>query len=61
MTTPAAIAANEREPVTVAECDAALRLLRVARREGSVEARELAQLAIDDVLDRRLELTREGR
>lgn len=44
---------------TVADCDAALRLLRRLRREGAVEERALAQLAIDDVLDRRLELMRE--
>lgn len=59
MAAPSSIAADEREPSSVADCDQALGLLRVLRREGTLEERALAQLAIDDVLDRRLELTKE--
>ena len=40
-------------PLTLEECDEALALLRVAARTGEVEWRELARLAIDDVLDAR--------
>lgn len=46
-------------PLSVAECDEALALLRVAARSGPVEWRELARLSIDDVLDRRNELVLE--
>lgn len=48
------------EPVTVAGCDEALALLRVAARTGEVEWRELARLAIDDVLDARNRLVLEA-
>jgi hypothetical protein len=47
-----------RVPVTVADCDRALRLLRLRLRMGGLEERALARIATDDVLDRRLELTR---
>jgi hypothetical protein len=43
----------------VADCDEALGLLRRLAREGSVAERDLARLAIDDVLDRRNELLAE--
>lgn len=57
----AAIAAGVSQPGSVADCDSALRLLRVASRSGPVEARELTRLQIDAVLDRRLELVRSER
>lgn len=47
------------DPLTVAECDEALALLRVATRTGAVEWRELAWLAINDVLDARSRIIRE--
>lgn len=43
-------------PTTIETCDHGLRLLRVLRREGNVEERQLAQLAIDELLDVRLDL-----
>lgn len=43
--------------VTVADCDAGLRLLRRLRREGDLDERVLAQSAIDDILERRFKLT----
>lgn len=55
--TPAEVAACARVPSSVVDCDQALMLLRRVRREGTLEQREVAQVAIDDVLDRRLELT----
>jgi hypothetical protein len=39
------------------DCDAGLALLRVLARSGSVEERALARVSIDELLDRRLELT----
>lgn len=41
----------------VVDCDLALELLRVLSRSGSVEERELARLSIDDLLERRYELS----
>lgn len=61
MPTPASIATGLRAPESVADCDAALRLLRVMRRNGGVEERELAQLSIDRVLDLRNKLARKRR
>lgn len=58
MATPASVAAGQRVPDSVVDCDAALALLRLMRREGTLEERAIAQVAIDDVLDRRNELTR---
>lgn len=49
--------ATDRVPATVADCDRALERLRLLTLEGGLEERALARLAIDDVLDRRLELT----
>lgn len=45
---------------TVGDCDAGLRILARLRREGDLEERRLAQSAIDNLLDRRLELTGEA-
>lgn len=45
---------------TVADCDAGLRLLRRLRREGDLEERVLAQSAIDEILERRFELTEDA-
>jgi hypothetical protein len=55
--TPTVVVVGQRVPDSVADCDAALLLLRRLRREGTLEERGLAQVAIDDVLDRRLELS----
>jgi hypothetical protein len=41
---------------TLVALDTGLALLRLMRRQGEVEERQAAQLAIDDLLDRRLEL-----
>lgn len=41
---------------TLVACDTGLALLRLMRRQGDVDERKAAQVAIDDLLDRRLEL-----
>jgi hypothetical protein len=41
---------------TLVALDTGLSLLRLMRRTGEVEERQAAQEAIDDLLDRRLEL-----
>jgi hypothetical protein len=41
---------------TLVACDTGLALLRLLRRSGEVDERLAAQEAIDDLLDRRLEL-----
>lgn len=52
--------ATDRIPASVADCDRALELLRVLVRSGPVEARKIARIALDDVLDRRNELVLEA-
>jgi hypothetical protein len=41
---------------TLVALDTGLSLLRLMRRQGEIEERQAAQEAIDDLLDRRLEL-----
>jgi hypothetical protein len=43
---------------TLVASDTGLALLRIMRRRGDEDERKGAQLAIDDLLDRRLELLR---
>lgn len=56
----AAVAAGQRVPGSVADCDRALELLRVMARSGTVDERRMARIATDDVLDRRNELELEA-
>lgn len=56
----AAVAAGQRVPGSVADCDRALEQLRVMTRSGTIEQRALARIAADDVLDRRNELVLEA-
>jgi hypothetical protein len=49
----AAIASGQRVSESLADCDSALRLLRILARSGTVEERLLARRSIDHVLDRR--------
>jgi len=42
---------------TLVACDTGLALLRIMRRRGDEDDRKAAQLAIDELLDRRWELT----
>lgn len=55
---PSSTLATDRIPASVTDCDRALELLRRLVRAGSVEERQIARIAVDDVLDRRHELTR---
>lgn len=58
----ACVTGEESLAVGIVDCDLALALLRVQVRQGSCDERELARLAIDDVLDRRNALlTERGR